>query len=126
MVRYIPHQFFWKKLDAEEMISIKKKDKETKVLTKDCDLRNAPFFIKDGDIIGVNWSNIGEPFSDEELIDNWDTEDCIKGREEIAKKPKQEEKPKETNKKSKKGGEHALVLNPFADDDSDIPIEKQD
>mmetsp|Transcript_26663 Transcript_26663/g.40676 ORF Transcript_26663/g.40676 Transcript_26663/m.40676 type:complete len:88 (+) Transcript_26663:701-964(+) len=54
--KFITHEFEWKFIDPEEMIDEKvgkKKKQIQRVSMATMDLRKWPFFLQDGDIIGV-------------------------------------------------------------------------
>lgn len=58
MCKYFPHKFEWKWMDYnEEIVEKKKKGKETKILAANADLKKIPYFVKDGDIIGVRFES---------------------------------------------------------------------
>ena len=45
-------------------------------MIRDTDLRNAPFFLKEGDVIGYRIQAMGE----EPIVDDWDTVECVQMR----------------------------------------------
>lgn len=58
IAKYFPHKFDWKLMDKdEEIIEKKKKGKEVKFKAANADLKKVPFFLKDGDIIGVRFES---------------------------------------------------------------------
>ena len=58
IAKYFPHKFEWKWMDKdEEIVEKKKKGKEVKFKAMNADLKKVPFFLKDGDIIGVRFES---------------------------------------------------------------------
>ena len=52
-----PSPFDWRVLDPEEEVVFKKKKKDIKAKAATFDLRQFPFMLKDGDIIGVRFES---------------------------------------------------------------------
>lgn len=115
IAKYVPHQFEWKWLNPDEEIIEKigkKKKTELKIPGREHDLRKFPFFLNDGDIIGVRVDD--EPESA--------TDDLQTAADEVAKEEfrVEQEKEKADRAKQKKAGgaggknrgpEHGLVFN---------------
>jgi len=58
IAKYFPHKFEWKHYDHnEEIIEKKKKGKSITLKLSEQDLRKGPFFMKDGDIIGLRFES---------------------------------------------------------------------
>lgn len=57
VAKYFPHNFEWKWMDKEEEVIEKKKGKEVKYKAGNADLKKKPFFLKDGDIIGIRFES---------------------------------------------------------------------
>lgn len=58
LAKYFPHKFEWKHMDKEEeIVEKKKKGKTVKYKALNADLKKLPFFLKDGDIIGVRFES---------------------------------------------------------------------
>ena len=54
IAKHIPHNFEWKWMNPdEECVEKRKKNKEFKFKAGEGDLRKFPFFLKDGDVIGL-------------------------------------------------------------------------
>lgn len=93
IAKYFPHKFEWKWMDKnEEVVEKKKKGKETKILVGDADLKKAPFFMKDGDIVGVRFDceNINGDDDFQTAEDSVLREEFMV-RKEIERKEKEEE-----------------------------------
>ena len=77
LAKFVPYAFEWNFIDGNEQVEVKRGKKgKTKELVKmsNVDLRQAPFFLADGDIIGVRMER------DNKSKDDWQTDE-----DEIAK-----------------------------------------
>ena len=109
----------------EEIVEKKKKGKETTIIAGKADLKKVPFFLKDGDIIGVR-------FESENLRgdDDFQTEEDTVLREEFNVRKEQEriEKEREQAKQQssgKKGGKRQEGGGIFIRLEEDYPLEVQ-
>ena len=72
MAKFITYAFEWRHINANEQVEIKKGKKgKQKELVKvaNLDLRQVPFFLQDGDIIGYRLEN-----QNKDGQDDWQTE----------------------------------------------------
>ena len=51
--KHVPHQFEWKVLDPEELVTVKQKKKSITQRAGDLELSKPPILLRDGDHIGV-------------------------------------------------------------------------
>lgn len=108
----------------EEIIEKKKKGKETKILAANADLKKIPFFLKDGDIIGVRFES--ENITGE---DDFQTEEDKILRDEFAVRKEQErierEKEQAKQKTGKKGSKRQEGPGIYIRLEEDYPVESQ-
>ncbi|CDW84271.1 ubiquitin carboxyl-terminal hydrolase 40 [Stylonychia lemnae] len=99
IAKYFPHKFEWKKFDKEEeVVEKKKKGKQVTLKMAVQDLRKLPFFMKDGDIIGVRFES-----ENADGQDDFQTETDKVLREEFMIRKEQERIEREKEQKSSQG-----------------------
>ena len=94
IAKHVPHNFEWKWMNPdEECVEKRKKNKEVKFKAGEQDLRKFPFFLKDGDIIGVKLDN-----EDPEGTDDFQTEEDQIAKERFSEMKEEERKEREKNR----------------------------
>ena len=77
LCKYVPHKFEWEFFDPEQLVQSGKGKKKQVVKASDLDLKQFPFLLKDGDIIGCrleseNADKSDDFQTDQDLIDKAD------------------------------------------------------
>ena len=107
LAKFIVHQFEWKHINGNEKVEQKKgkKGKTVEMINvSNMDLRVNPFFLQDGDIIGVRIE------SENKDNDDWQTESDKVAKAEFDLKRREREKEKAEEKKAKnRGNDNASI-----------------
>jgi hypothetical protein len=100
IAKYFPHKFEWKWMDKEEeIVENKKKGKQVKYKAANADLKKLPFFLKDGDIVGVRFES-----ENESKLDDFQTDEDKVLQQEFNIRKEQERKEREAEKAKQGGG----------------------